>query len=273
MQRRSIPRTGESLPVIGLGTSDEFEAIPADGGAELLAVVRTLLEQGGTLIDTAPGYGQAEEILGQFLRGLGALDRAFVSTKVKQTGVERGLASMERSQKRLGKRPLDLMMVHSLEDVYTQVENLKAWKDAGRVRYIGVTTYRGSGYDIVEDLIARGDLDFIQVDYSVEQTLAAERVIPAAATHGVAVMINSAFGNGGYFRRLRGQVLPAWAADFGCTSWAQFSLKYILAHPDVTCVLAATSDHEHMRDNAQAGFGPLPDAAQQRAMVELIRRL
>jgi diketogulonate reductase-like aldo/keto reductase len=165
------------------------------------------------------------------------------------------------------------MMVHSLEDVYTQVGNLKDWKAQGRVRYIGVTTYRASGYDVVEALIDAGGLDFVQIDYSVEQTLAAERLIPFAADHGVAVMVNSAFGNGGYFRALRGRALPVWAAEFDCASWAQFSLKYILGNPDVTCVLAATSDPEHMRDNALAGFGALPNAAERQRMVELIRSL
>jgi len=271
MERRVIRATGEEIPVIGLGTSDEFEDIPADGGAELKAVIRTLVEQGGTLIDTAPGYGEAERILGEFIAELGLMDTLFVSTKVKQTGTERGMESLERSQRLLRKDPLDLMMVHSLEDTITQLENLHAFKEAGRVRLVGVTTYSNMRYDFVEDLIRAGRCDVIQVDYSVVNALAEERLIPVAAEHGVAVMVNSAFGNGGYFRALRGRELPGWAAEFECESWAQFSLKYILSNPDVTCVLAATSDSAHMLDNARAGFGPLPDAAARQRMLAHLR--
>jgi len=273
MDARLIPSTGEEIPVIGLGTSDEFDNIPSDGGEQLRQVIMTLVDNGGTVIDTAPGYGNAERILGRFLTEMGLMDTAFVSTKVKQTGAERGQQSLIRSQEFLGKHPLDLLMVHSLEDVHTQLRNLHAWKDSGRVRYIGVTTYRSTGYDTVESLIESGDLDFIQVDYSVVNTLAEQRVIPAAAAHGVAVMINSAFDNGSYFRRLQGQELPPWAAEFHCESWAQFSLKYILSNPDVTCVLAATSNPEHMLDNARAGYLPWPDAATRGRMAEHLRGL
>ena len=271
MARRPIPATGEPIPVIGLGTSHEFNAVPADGGAQLKAVLRTLVDQGGTLVDTAPAYGNAERILGRFMDELDLTGTLFVSTKVSSRGAERGLASMERSQERLGKNPLDLMMVHSLVDAATQLDNLRRWKDEGRVRYIGITTSRESGHAEMESLIRSHDLDFIQVNYSPMETGAAERVIPAAAERGVAVMVNRAFGNGSYFERVGGRPLPEWAADFGCESWAQFSLKYILGHPDVTCVLAATSNPRHMLDNAQAGSGPLPDAAARKRIVEYLR--
>jgi aryl-alcohol dehydrogenase-like predicted oxidoreductase len=268
MARRPIPRTGEMLPVIGLGTSDEFESVPEHGDAELKAVVTTLFEQGGTIIDTAPGYGQAEALLGEWLTEFGLKERAFLCSKVSTyDGREVGRASLLRSIARMGKDPVDLLQVHSLRDVATQVANLVELKEAGRVRYIGITTYQATGYDIVEEFIRAGQIDFIQTDYSVVQTLAEQRLIPVAAEHGVAVMVNSAFGNGRYFGALRGQMLPAWAQEFDCESWAQFSLKYILGNPGVTSVLAATSAPAHMLDNARAGMGRLPDAELRRRMV------
>ena len=271
MATRPILVTGEQLPVIGLGMSDEFETMPTDDGALLRRVIMTLVEQGGRLVDTAPGYGDSERVLGRYLSEWDLSDTLFVSTKVKTTGVQRGLESLARSQKLLRKHPLDLMLVHSLEDVLTQLQNLRDWQEAGNVRLIGVTTANSMGYDFIEELVNAGRCDVIQMDYSVVSTLAEERLIPAAAEHGVAVIINSAFGNGGYFSRLRGRELPPWASEFGCDSWAQFSLKYILGNPGVTCVLTATSNPEHMLDNAGAGIGPLPDEQTRRRMAAHLR--
>jgi aryl-alcohol dehydrogenase-like predicted oxidoreductase len=273
MLKRPIPASGENIPVIGLGTSHEFNEVPADGGEQLKAVLRVLVDQGGTLVDTAPAYGNSERILGRFLAEMDLAETLFVSTKVSSRGAERGLESMERSQQLLGKKPLDLMMVHSLVDAETQLDNLRRWKEAGRVRYVGITTSQQNGHAEMEALIRSQDLDFIQVNYSPMETQAAERVIPAAADHGVAVMINRAFGNGSYFERVGGRPLPEWAAEFGCESWAQFSLKYILGHPDVTCVLAATSNPNHMLDNAQAGSGLLPDAEARKRIVGFLQEL
>ncbi|MGH8495380.1 MAG: aldo/keto reductase [Gammaproteobacteria bacterium] len=271
MAKRPIPGKDEDIPVIGLGTSHEFNELPADGGIQLKAVLRMLLEHGGTLVDTAPGYGDSERHLGDFFAELELLDDLFVSTKVNERGIAAGLASMERSQELLGKQPLDLMMVHSLVDAETQLRNLREWKDAGRVRFIGITTSRSSGFAEMVSLIRSHDLDFIQVNYSPMETGAAERVIPAAAERGVAVMVNRAFGNGTYFDRVASHALPSWTAEFGCESWAQLSLKYILGHPDVTCVLAATSNPDHMEDNARAGSGPLPDEYTRRRIVEFLQ--
>lgn len=271
MHRRKIPATGEEMPVVGLGTSHEFDHIPADGGEELKAVLAALVEHGGTLIDTAPRYGDAEEVIGGFLTELDLVDTLFVSTKVSTRGAAQGRQSLERSQELLAKRPLDLMMVHSLVDAETNLRILREWKDAGRVRYIGITTSEARGHKEMESLIRSHELDFVQVNYSPLEPEAAERVIPAAADRGVAVMVNRAFGNGEYFSRLRGRELPEWARDFDCESWAQFSLKYILGHSDVTCTLAATSNARHMRDNAMAGTGRLPDAAMRRRIEEYLR--
>ncbi len=273
MERRRIPGTDEEIPVIGLGTSDEFEAVPADGGEQLKAVLTTLVEYGGSLVDTAPAYGNSEKVLGDFLSDLGYTGQIFLSTKVGVRGKDEGLQSLERSQRLLQKDPLDLIMVHSLTDANTQLDNLQARKDAGHVRYIGITTSRESGFEQMEKLIRQRQLDFIQVNYSPFEVQAANRVIPAAAEHGVAVMINRAFGNGTYFGRVGDRELPAWTAEFDCDSWAQLSLKYILGHPDVTCVLAATSNPRHMADNAAAGFGRLPDTVTRQRIESFLREL
>ena len=273
MQKRRIPASGEEIPVVGLGTSDEFEHVPADGGRQLKAVLAELVDAGGTLVDTAPAYGHAERVLGGFFRESGLSDTLFISTKVSARGEERGLESMERSAQRLGKEPLDLLMVHSLVDARTHLETLRRRKEDGRVRYIGITTSRESGFEEMESLIRSQPLDFIQVNYSPMETRAAERVIPAAAERGIAVMVNRPFGNGAWFGEVAGGELPAWAAEFDCESWAQFSLKYILGHPHVTCVLAATSNPRHMRDNARAGMGRLPGDALRRRIVDYVENL
>jgi aryl-alcohol dehydrogenase-like predicted oxidoreductase len=273
MDQRLIPGTDETIPVIGLGTSDEFESVPADGGTQLKAVLATLAEHGGTLVDTAPAYGDSERVLGEFLADLDLGQRIFISTKVGTQGREEGRQSLEGSQRLLQISPLDLVMVHSMRDAATQLDNLEEWKEAGRVRYIGITTSRESGFAQMEQLVRKRKLDFIQVNYSPFEMRAAERVIPAAAERGVAVMINRAFGNGTYFGRIAGQKLPDWTAEFDCDSWAQLSLKYILGNPDVTCVLAATSNPRHMADNAGAGSGRLPDAATRQRIASFLQEL
>lgn len=273
MAIRRIPGSDEPIPVIGLGTSDEFERIPADGGEALKRVLSTLVEHGGSLVDTAPGYGDAERILGDFVRELDLADELFLSTKVAERGKADGMQSLERSLQLLPKEPLDLIMVHSLVDADTQLDNLQSLKDAGKVRYIGITTSRRSGFAEMERLIRSRRFDFIQVNYSPLEPEAADRVIPAAAERGVAVMVNRAFGNGGYFGQVGGHELPGWAADFDCESWAQFSIKYILGNPDVTSVLTATSNPRHMADNARGGSGRLPDAATRERIVEYLRGL
>lgn len=273
MATRPIPSSGELLPVIGLGTSHEFDSIPAGGTGQLADVLTTLVEHGGSLIDTSPVYGDSEQNLGRLFDELDLHDAIFMSTKIRASGERAGIRSMEQSQSLLGKQPLDLVMVHSLLDVDIQLTNLRNWKESGRVRYIGITTSRAGGHRQMESLIKSGGLDFIQVNYSPFETEAADRVIPAAADQGVAVMINRAFGNGAYFRRVSGHELPDWAGEFDCESWAQLSLKYILGNPDVTCALAATSNSRHMRDNARAGFGRLPDPAMRRRIVEFLRTI
>jgi len=273
MPTRPIASSGEQIPVIGLGTSDEFDRMPNDGGVELQGVIRTLLEHGGSAIDTAPAYGNSETVVGELLADMGLTDSIFVVTKIRARGTANGVESLQRSQERLGKDVLDSVLIHSLFDVHTQLATLRSWQAQGRVRYIGISTADVRQFDEIEELINREEMDFIQLNYGVADTLAEERVIPAAADRGVAVMINSPFADGGYFGRLRSQALPEWASEFDCESWAQFSLRYILGNPAITCIIPATSDAGHMRDNARAAFGRLPDTTMRRRMVDHLQNI
>lgn len=273
IRRRRIPGTNETVPVIGLGTSDEFEGGPGANLDRLREVLRRFRDLGGTLVDTAPIYGNAESVIGDLVSRLDLADELFLATKVRTSGREAGLEQMERSQERLGKRPLDLMQVHSLVDWGTQLRNLREWKDAGRVRYIGVTHSRVSAFEELERVIRSEPLDFVQLNYSFTEPQAEDRLLPLAADRGMAVMVNRPFENGALFRAVENRHLPDWAEDFGCESWAQFSLKYILAHPAVTCVIPATSNPKHVADNMGAGTGRLPDEPNRRRMRELGKEL
>jgi aryl-alcohol dehydrogenase-like predicted oxidoreductase len=236
---RQIPVSGEPLPAVGLGTSDEFEAAPGADLDPLREVLRRFSELGGTLVDTAPGYGNAEEVIGGLVEELGLGEELFLATKVRTFGEQAGMAQIMRSEELLGKRPLDLLQVHSLVDVETQLGNLRRRKDEGRVRYIGVTHSRVSAFDALEQAMQNETLDFVQLNYSFTEPDAEKRL------------------------------LPDWAAEFDCDSWAQFSLKYILAHPAVTCVIPATSNPKHLVDNMGAGTGRLPDQSLLGRMREL----
>lgn len=273
MLTRPIPTTGETIPVIGLGTSDEFELSPGDDLEPLREVLRRFVALGGRLVDTAPAYGNAEEVIGGLVAEFGIAERLFIATKVGIRGREAGVEQMETSARLLRKRPLDLMQVHSLVDVKTQLENLRACKAAGRVRYIGVTHSRASAFDALERLLHTETLDFVQLNYSVTEPGAEQRLLPLAADKGVAVLANRPFENGALFGKVKGKPLPDWVAEFDCASWAQFSLKYIVSHPAVTCVIPATSNPRHLVDNMGAGTGRLPDERTRRRMRELTASL
>jgi len=267
MRTRPIPATGERLPVVGLGTSDEFETrMHLDA---LRDVLRRFHELGGTVVDTAPIYGNAEAVLGELVADLGLRDELFLASKVRARGKEAGLEQMAHSRDLLGKQPLDLMQVHSLVDVGTQLANLRRWKAAGRVRYVGITHSRVSAFEDLERLMRSEELDFVQLNYSFTEPDAEQRLLPLAADRGMAVLVNRPFENGALFRRVKGRPVPDWARALGCESWAQFSLKYILGHPAVTCVIPATSDPRHVVDNMGAGTGQLPDEPTRRRMREL----
>lgn len=270
---RPIPRSGEAIPIVGLGTSGAFETGPGDDLGPLREVLRAYFGHGGRLIDTAPSYGNAETVIGRLTAELGLRDRAFMASKVDRQGERESIPRMEASERRLGGRPLDLLQVHNLIDVETQLATLRRWKEEGRVRYIGITHYRVAAFDELERLMRAHDLDFVQFNYSVVSPEAERRLLPLAQDRGQAVLINRAFEDGDWFRRVRGRPLPDWAREFDCASWAQFALKYVLAQPAVTCVIPATSKVKHLLDNLGAGRGRLPDADQRRRMRELAAAL
>jgi len=274
MRRRQIPSSGEALPVVGMGTSRTFDVdSSAEARAPLKDVLRELVAAGGTLIDTAPMYGRAEQVVGELVAELALGDATFLATKVLSEGRDAGIAQMNDSLRLLGREPVDLMQVHNLADWKTQLATLREWKAAGRIRYLGITHYQASAHQQVMDILAREPLDFVQINYSLAEPEAASQLLPLAAYKGVAVLINRPFARGALFDTVRGMDLPGWAAEFECTSWAQFFLKYILGHPAVTCVIPATSKPHYMADNARAGHGALPDANMRRRMESLFSRL
>ena len=257
---RPIPSTGEALPVIGLGTWQTFDvgASPAQR-APLADVLRSFVELGGRMVDSSPMYGRSEAVVGDLSASVGVRDRLFVATKVWTTGARAGIAQMEDSMRKLRVDPLDLMQVHNLVDVDTHLDTLRDWKQAGKVRYVGITHYTAGAHQAVARLIAARPIDFVQINYSVGEREAEQRLLPLARERGAAVIVNRPFGGGALLGRLRDRPLPAWAAEIDCTSWAQLLLKFVVAHPAVTCAIPATSRVAHLRDNMAAGRGRLPD--------------
>ncbi len=268
MLSRSIPKTGEEMPVIGLGTWNVFDV--GQGAAArrpLREVVRRFLDGGGRMIDSSPMYGRAEEMTGDLLAELKARPSAFLATKVWTSGRERGLAEMRRSAERLETATIDRVQIHHHVEWRTHLETLRAMKARGEVRYIGITHYTDVALpELARIMRAEPDIDFVQCAYSLSQRAAERELLPAAAGEGVAVLLNRPLGQGGLFGRVRGRKLPDWAREFGCAGWAEFFLKYVLAEPAVTCVIPATGDPAHMADNLAAGIGRLPDAQERQRM-------
>jgi diketogulonate reductase-like aldo/keto reductase len=257
---RSIPSSGEQLPVIGLGTSQTFEVGATAAEREpLRQVLETFLAAGNRLIDTSPMYGTAEQVLGELLTPA-MHARAFLATKVWTRGERAGSEQMSHSEQLLRTQRLDLIQVHNLLDLDTQLRTLRAWQAAGRVRYVGVTHYTVSAQADLERVVRREKLDFVQLNYSPVTRNAERSLLPLAAERGVAVLVNRPFEDGELFARTRGRPLPPWAADIDAGSWGQLILKFIAAHPAVTCIIPATAKLEHLRDNLQGGRGRLPDA-------------
>lgn len=271
MQRRPIPTSGESLPVIGLGTYRVFDVAPGSTEyARLPGVLEALFAAGGSVIDSSPMYGRAEETTGELLAAAGSRRQAFVASKVWVEGRDAGRRQMDASLRLLRAEPLDLMQVHNLVDWRNQLATLREWKQAGRIRYIGVTHYHASAYDELAAVLRAERLDFLQINYSLDEREAERSILPLAAERGLAVLINRPFGGGGLLRRLRDRPLPAWAAEIEATSWAQLLLKFVLGQPAVTCVIPATSRPEHMADNAAAGVGRIPEPAFWRRHADLL---
>ncbi len=271
---RAIPSSGEKLPVIGLGTWQKFDVDLTPGTRKPLEDVLSLfVKLGGRVIDSSPMYGRAEEVIGELTSALGIREKLFLATKVWTRGKENGIKSMERSMALLRTTRIDLMQVHNLLDVQTHLATLRQWKEQGRIRYLGVTHYNSSAFPEIEKILRTEKLDFLQINYSLMEREAEQHVLPLAQERGVAVIVNRPFGAGDLFDKVRSKPLPDWAGDFGCRSWAQFFLKWIVAHPAVICAIPATGKPQHLEDNMQAGFGGLPDPNTRRRMIELVRTL
>lgn len=274
MLTRAIPSSGEKLPVIGLGTWQTFDVeLGASNEPQLSGVLQRMAQGGASLIDSSPMYGRSENVIGQITSKLALRDKLFLATKVWTQGKQAGMESMERSMTRFRTKKIDLMQVHNLVDVDTHLATMRDWKQQGRFRYIGVTHYNASALPEVEKVLRAEKVDFLQINYSVGEREAEQRVLPLAQERGVAVIINRPFGGGDLFRRLRSKPLPEWAAEFDCTSWAQFLLKWIIAHPAVTCAIPATDKPDHMEDNLRGGMGKMPDEKMRSRMVELVSKL
>ncbi|MEO8313148.1 MAG: aldo/keto reductase [Caldimonas sp.] len=259
MNTRSIPSTREALPVIGCGTYIGFDQASGTPEYALLpGVVDALLDAGGKVLDSSPMYGRAEATTGELLAASGRRGEAFLATKVWTHGRIEGVRQMEASFRLLRTDRIDLMQIHNLVDWRTHLATLRAWKDSGRIRHLGITHYTASAYAEVEAVLRAERLDFLQINYALDDREAERRLLPLAAERGVAVIVNMPFGGGGLLRRLLARPLPAWAAEIGCTSWAQVLLKFVLSHPAVTCAIPGTRRREHMEDNARAGFGNVP---------------
>jgi diketogulonate reductase-like aldo/keto reductase len=260
------------MPVIGLGTWRTFDiGNSASARAERVDVLQTLFEAGGTMIDSSPMYGRAEGVVGDLLAQMDAHDRAFLATKVWIRGEGAGIDQMNESFRRFRTGVVDLMQIHNLVDWRTQLRTMRAWKDEGRLRYIGITHYTEHAFDDLARVMRSEPLDFVQLPYSIAVREAEHELLPLAAEKGVAVIVNRPFEGGGLFRARRREPLPGIAAELGIESWAQLFLKYVLGHPAVTCVIPGTSNPDHMADAVAAGSGPMPDAAMQARVLEAVR--
>ncbi len=271
MRRRPVPSSGEAVPVIGLGTAHQFDvASDPETLAPLREVLLRLFEGGGTVIDTSPMYGRAEAVLGQLMGATDLPGKPFIATKVWTRGREEGIRQMKQSMSLMGVESVDLMQVHNLVDWRVHMETLRDWKTQGTIRYTGITHYRTDAFDDLEAVMRQARPDWVQLNYSILTPDAEKRLLPLAEDLGIAVMVNRPYDRGEVFSRVKGRELPAIARELECASWGQFFLKWVLAHPAVTCVIPGTSNPRHVADNVGAGFGPLPDAAQRARMREAI---
>lgn len=270
--RKKIPSSGEEVPVIGLGTARRYEdAGTPEEASRRRATLARFAALGASVIDTAPVYGDAERVVGALLAELKVRDKLFLATKVSTTGArEAGLEQIEGSFKRLGTSRIDLIAVHNLRGTEIHLATLRELKAAGRIRYVGITTSFDRQYREFEAVMRREKLDWIQVDYALDNREAGDRILPLAAERGMAVMVNLPFGRGRLFRAVQGKTLPLWAAEFDARTWPQFFLKYIVSHPAVTCAVPGMARPEYVEDNLGAARGMLPDAAQRRRMENFI---
>ena len=271
--QKKIPSSGESIPIIGIGTARRYEEVKNEAEkVPLRETIRQFQALGGKVIDSSPSYGTAEAVVGELAEGLKVRDSLFLATKVSLRNVGRaeGIKQIEESFKKLRTGKIDLIAVHNLRDTDTQLRTLREMKQAGRIRYVGITTSFDNQYGEFEQVIKKETLDFIQVDYALDNRDAGERIIPLAGDRGMAVMINLPFGRGRLFNAVQGKKLPEWASEIDCQSWPQFFLKYIVSHPAITCAVPGMARPEYVVDNLGAARGRLPDGAMRRKMEQFI---
>lgn len=274
MIKRKIPSSGEEIPCVGLGTSQAFDVGgDAQMRAQLAEVLKAFVDGGATLIDSSPMYGRSEKVIGDLSSDLGISDKLFGATKVWTTGTQSGIDQMEESMDLMKIRPMDLMQIHNLQDWETHMKTLRDWKEQGKVRYIGITHYQDNAFSRLESVMKQHPIDFVQFNYSIAGRTAEKSILPLAQDRGIATLINRPYDGGSLFGKTRGKEIPEWAKEIGINSWGQFFMKYILAHPGVTCPIPRTAKPHHLIDNLAAGMGRLPDDAEKKKMIAFIEGL
>jgi diketogulonate reductase-like aldo/keto reductase len=269
--KRSIPSTLEKLPAVGLGTWQTFDVGQnEDERTPLRAVLQTLIDKGGSVVDSSPMYGNSEKVVGDLSAALGLNNKLFIATKIWTRGEKEGIKQMNNSFALLQRKKIDLMQIHNLVDWQTHLKTLREWKEQGKIRYIGITHYTESAYSSIEEILKNTPVDFLQINYSMLSRRAEERLFPLAQEKKVAVIINQPFEEGALFNRVKGKAVPEWAKEFDCNSWGQFFLKFILFQAAVTCVIPGTSKPHHMLDNLGAAFGKLPTEKHRDQMLKLM---
>ena len=276
MHTRLIPGTDEAIPVVGLGSPSIFSRLPAEGKDVPKSVIQAMIDMGGRVIDTPAFFRPDVPVIGELLTEMGLQQELFLGGKITVSGKQEGIAHLEKTVNNLNKRPLDYLLIHNMRDMDNHWPTLKDWKEAGKVRYIGISRTRNSDTAAIEKFLKAEKPDFIMTGYSIFHPMAAETALPLAADVGTAVLVAEPFkaiDDGGIFGVVAGQELPDWAAEFDCESWAQFALKYILSNPAVTCVVTETGKASHATDNMRAGYGRLPDEATRKRMREHVLSL
>jgi diketogulonate reductase-like aldo/keto reductase len=272
--RTRIPKTGEQIPVIGMGTSRTFEyGHDQQMLQQLQQVMQTFFDMGGGMIDSSPMYGDAQQVIGQLLPKVTGPKKLFAATKVWIDGKENGIEQMEESRRLWGIKRFDLMQIHNLVDWQTHLETLKEMKANGKIRYIGITTSHGRFHSELSRILKQQDFDFVQLTYNIGNRDVEKPLLEIAQDRAIAVIVNRPYQRGALFRQVRGKPLPAWARDFDCHSWGQFFLKYAVSHPAVTCAIPATTKVKHMKDNMAAGQGRLPTAQERVKMLRYFESL
>ncbi|MBT8331302.1 MAG: aldo/keto reductase [Deltaproteobacteria bacterium] len=269
-----IPSSGERIPVIGMGTSRTFDV--GDDPAvltQLGQVLQFFFDNGGAVIDSSPMYGTSEMVVGNLLKTIPHKNSLFAATKVWTYGKQRGIDQMQESMRLMGVRVMDLMQIHNLRDWKLHLPTLRQWKEEGKIRYIGITTSHGRFHNELMQIMRTEELDFVQFTYNIGNRAVEDSLLPLAADRGMATMINRPYQRGALFRKVKGEALPEWTAEFDCKSWGQFFLKFVVSHPAVTCVIPATSKVHHMQDNMAANFGKLPSPAMRNRMLQYFESL